>query len=691
MTFAIPLQVHVIWHPKDDSHCRPIVERLRTALTRDSYQPLVPGIGIPVFYRCAGAIPGEVNGVPRSIQMPDTLNDLRIALVTAELEDDPGWHRYLAESIAETKAKSPHAATIRVALSAAVAGGADLAEVIDPKSPQAADQVLQLTILQACRLLSGRPRDNAGHRRSAAPMKLFLSHTKRDPAGLKIASALKRHLDGLRVDRFFDEVSIQPGDELGDTLKAEIDDAAVVAIRTDQYVSSPWCRMELDLAKRARRPMVVVDALSTREQRSSPLLTNLPSVRLAETETQSAERLAWVTTSIGLEVLRFVYAGQQLELLKQGGLVASEAILLTRPPEMRDLFAVRDAGGQPAKVLYPDPVLTAEESADLEKIPATFRTPTSLWGQRLTGKRIGLSIGEPDPAELIALGLSKPHIDDASRIIARMVLAADGTVVYGGTLHDKSLTECMFEMIAAYQRVGAPLQPLRNITPWPWWHDVDAEWRVARRGYLEVVKSPPPKDPETGTTGNVLGGWKELIKTTAGRCDLIRSLTGMRRELAANTDARVVLGGRSHSFVGLYPGILEEALVATEHNQPLYVLGGFAGAAHNVAQALMGKQPVEFDIAFQRAKSPEYAAAMDAYAQLRAQRPDLNLPAVAYGAATQTLAAYGDTADGAPSALSRANGLSDDENRMLFATASLDEALYLIMKGLDQAFGSEPS
>jgi hypothetical protein len=503
--------------------------------------------------------------------------------------------------------------------------------------------------------------------------------------GLKIATALKHHLDGLRVDRFFDEVSIQPGDELGDTLKAEINDAAVVAIRTDHYVSSPWCRMELDLAKRGRRPMVVVDALSTREQRSSPLLTNLSSVRLAESEMENAERLAWVTTSIGLEVLRFLYAGQQLELLKQGGLVAPEAILLTRPPEMRDLIAVRDAG--PTKVLYPDPVLTAEESADLEKIPATFQTPTSLWGQRLTGKRIGLSIGDPDPAELIALGLSKPHIDDASRIIARMVLAAAGTVVYGGTLHDKSLTECIFEMIAAYQRVGAPVQPLRNITPWPWWHDVDAEWRVARRGYLEVVKSAPPKDPETGPMGNVPGGWKDLIKSTAGRCDLIRSLSGMRRELSASTDARVVLGGRSHTFLGLYPGILEEALLAIEHNQPLYVLGGFGGAAHNVAQALMGNQPEELDITFQRAKSAEYGAAMDAYAQLRAQRPDLNLPAVDYGAATQILKAYGAMADGAPSALSRANGLSDDENRLLFATASLDEAMYLIMKGLDHAFG----
>ena len=35
MTFAIPLQVHVIWHPKDDSQCRPIAGRLRTAQARE--------------------------------------------------------------------------------------------------------------------------------------------------------------------------------------------------------------------------------------------------------------------------------------------------------------------------------------------------------------------------------------------------------------------------------------------------------------------------------------------------------------------------------------------------------------------------------------------------------------------------------------------------------------------------------
>jgi hypothetical protein len=98
----------------------------------------------------------------------------------------------------------------------------------------------------------------------------------------------------------------------------------------------------------------------------------------------------------------------------------------------------------------------------------------------------------------------------ASRTVARIVLAAAGTIVYGGTLNDKSLTECIFEMIGAYQHVGAALRPLRNITPWPWWHDVDADWRVARRGYLEVVKCPPPEDPETGTT--------VMSREAGGRC-----------------------------------------------------------------------------------------------------------------------------------------------------------------------------
>jgi hypothetical protein len=122
---------------------------------------------------------------------------------------------------------------------------------------------------------------------------------------------------------------------------------------------------------------------------------NLPSVRLGEDEAESRERLAWVTTSIASEVLRFLYAGKQLDLLKEGGVVTPQTILLTRPPEMRDLIAVGGAGATPM-ILYPDPAVTGEESADLAKIAAAFQTPSSLWGQRLAGRGIGLSIGDPD-------------------------------------------------------------------------------------------------------------------------------------------------------------------------------------------------------------------------------------------------------------------------------------------------------
>jgi hypothetical protein len=686
ISFPIPMQAHVLWHPLDDAACRPIAEKIRTALTRDSYQPLVPGIGIPVFYRCASGPPGQSNDPPKPILMPDTLNDLRIALVTADFLEDPAWAAFLDRSAVETRAKGAHGATVRVALTKSVAAGGDLAEAIDLADPQAADRVLQLVILQSCRLLGGRPRGDEAQRRGAAPLKLFLSHTKRDAVGLKIAHGLKRYLDTLRVDRFFDEVSIQPGDQLSETLRAEITDAALIAIRTDNYVSSPWCRMELDLAKQSRRPMVIVDALSGQEPRSSPLLVNLPSVRMTDSDVDDVPMLEKITNFIGLEVLRYFYGQTQLELLQERKLVPNDAILLTRPPEVRDFNAVLEAAGGPAVVIYPDPVLTAEESADLAPFAAKFLTPTTLWGRRLDGKRIGLSIGDPDPAELLVLGLSNQHIADAARIIARQVLVAGGRVVYGGTLQDRSLTECVFEMIGAYQRVGAPLQPLLNITPWPWWHDTDAEWRVARRGYLEVVKCPQPRGSETGEIGNCKGGWQLLTQTARGRCDLIRSLTEMRRELAAKTDARVLLGGKQHSFLGLYPGILEEALLSIAQKQPLYVLGGFGGAGNVVAQALMGRRPPELSLDYQRAKSSGYAEAMDVYATICSKRPELGLPAVDYEAAAEGLASYGGRAGTERSQFSLANGLSDAENEVLFSTASLDEACFLIMKGLSQIF-----
>lgn len=300
-------------------------------------------------------------------------------------------------------------------LSKAEKNDADLAVWIDPAERNLYEHVP----LQCCRLL-GRRVDVQNPELGAAPLTLFLSHTKRDQNGLTIATEVKGFLDGLAVERFFDEVSIKPGDDIGTKLYAEIADAALICIRTDGYVSSPWCRKELSIAKQQRRPIVVLDALSKHEPRASPLLSHLPSLRV-EADLLDENILGSIVNFVARESVRYLYANLQLSMLKDARLVPSTTILPTRPPEARDLALIRVSYGKGRKaplVLHPDPRLSVEELADLSSFGFSFVTPTSLWQQRVDGFQFGLSASPGDMMEQAILGLSM-HVDDASCLIAR--------------------------------------------------------------------------------------------------------------------------------------------------------------------------------------------------------------------------------------------------------------------------------
>ncbi len=66
------------------------------------------------------------------------------------------------------------------------------------------------------------------------------------------------------------------------------------------------------------------------------------------------------------------------------------------------------------------------------------------------------------------------------------------------------------------------------------------------------------------------------------------SLTALRRHLAKETDARVLIGGKECDYKGDMPGVLEEALLAIEADQPLYLAGGFGGATATIAALVTG-------------------------------------------------------------------------------------------------------
>jgi SLOG cluster2 len=61
-------------------------------------------------------------------------------------------------------------------------------------------------------------------------------------------------------------------------------------------------------------------------------------------------------------------------------------------------------------------------------------------------------------------------------------------------------------------------------------------------------------------------------------------LTIMRKLMTHQSNARIVLGGRVAEFKGKMPGIAEEALLALQTGQPLFVLGGFGGCARDIAE-----------------------------------------------------------------------------------------------------------
>src|SRR5262249_10268441 len=171
-------------------------------------------------------------------------------------------------------------------------------------------------------------------------------------------------------------------------------------------------------------------------------------------------QLERIANFAGLEVLRFLHAERQLDLLKQQRLVEEHAILLPRQPELRDLAVLLGADVPSRTFVHPDPVLSVEDAAEYTAYNASFKTPTTLSPKRLTNLKLGISVSLGDADEERALGLSHLlHLEDAMLLVARQAIAAGATLVYGGALAMKpgeqgQLTEVLFEMIGAYNKAG---------------------------------------------------------------------------------------------------------------------------------------------------------------------------------------------------------------------------------------------
>lgn len=259
----------------------------------------------------------------------------------------------------------------------------------------------------------------------------------------------------------------------------------------------------------------------------------------------------------------------------------------------------------------------------------------------LGGRVIAISTSEsPD---MSVLGLSDEHLRDVMTEIARHLLALGARLVYGGDLRQHGFSELLFELVARHQRDagdGDNHMSVTNYLAWP----------------VHISRSATDLD----TVAADLEGAAELVclrldgtrmsnmdrRVLALRqpteAEWSDGLTAMRRTMLAETDARVVLGGRVEKYKGTMPGIAEEALLSLQSRQPLYLMGGFGGCARDIAETI-GLIP---------SWTSSRAAWADRTAFNRFTVTDLN------------------------------NGLTAEENAVLARTPHVDQAVTLVLRGL---------
>jgi hypothetical protein len=247
---------------------------------------------------------------------------------------------------------------------------------------------------------------------------------------------------------------------------------------------------------------------------------------------------------------------------------------------------------------------------------------------------------------------------------------------------DINYVERLLSMARSYSpllaEAGAtPLQPLQNWVAWPiHCRYGDAEMRTY--GHEAVHKAlDPPADLEVGRDAlQPADNGFFPADTPVRRYAWARSLTFMREAMLKATSARILMGGKLTGYQGLWPGVLEEGVLALRARQPLYPLGVFGGAARLLIDVLQAVDREEMT-------STWFAANVDGWQELSTE----------YGRHGRTLQTPEDLAAelkraGAPGlAAALNNGLSDDENRELFTCDDPQRAVALILQGLRAKLG----
>lgn len=387
-----PLNIYVVWHPNFEAG-KKIAEELYSTFCRDYQNPLSRGINIPVYFRYAKLDDNK----PIEIDLSNAEKNAIVLLIDEEYILDEDYRSYtedLSKKIDDDNRIFPislcnKAYSIGCGLSTLqFTDGTKFFEkdlnLKNKKDLEKSIKKIKTELLHDCSrlILNFHPKqkDKEQHR-IGSPVKLFLSHAKKD--GENTTIKFKQFIEkNLKLDVFFDTVDIANGYDFAEQFEQEIKHSALVVFHTDEYSNREWCRREILIAKKHKSPIVVVHNILDGEKRAFPYLGNMPTTVIGKKEIIGFYKIVNLTL---YQVLNNLYQNRLLEWYSNIGTNGHNEIkVITSPPELFNFLDIKkykeNLGSKKLIILYPDPPLGLEELYILNEFDedVEFTTPINL-------------------------------------------------------------------------------------------------------------------------------------------------------------------------------------------------------------------------------------------------------------------------------------------------------------------------
>lgn len=211
----------------------------------------------------------------------------------------------------------------------------------------------------------------------------------------------------------------------------------------------------------------------------------------------------------------------------------------------------------------------------------------------LAGCVVSLSISES--GDNLQRGFPAWQVNRVTLQVVAALFGQGASVVFGHDWREDGVMEAVYGFARQMQppiplspdAAAAEAQPLlQNLVPWP-----DRPHLPDRD--LEGLKSTLRVE-SAGLPGELRAFDEEARRAEPNsaiyRYLRARGLTWLRHRLNDTCHVRLCLGGRSSGFVGRYPGVIEEAMLAVVGGKPLYLASVLGGATEQIVDAIEGKE-----------------------------------------------------------------------------------------------------